>query len=104
MGAGSFSKDVSNSWKGCTSEVDDGSVGGAAKAGFSVVTLFPCSMIYNICTAPAYCFSGDHIPMVIGALGIIVSIIPIIAVFIGLAVPGLVAAGLGAIGRLIRIF
>lgn len=104
MGTGSFSKDVSNSWKDCTTKVDDGSVSGAAKAGFSVVALFPCTLIWNICIAPAYLFGGDHIPFLIGGLGILVSIIPMIAVFLITVVPGGIAAGLGAIGRVFKFW
>ena len=104
MGAGSFSKDVSGSWEMCTTKVDDGTVKGAAGAGFSVICLFPCTLVYNICIAPAYLFSGDHIPMAVGGLGILVSLIPMAAVFLALVVPGAVSAGLGALGRLIRMF
>lgn len=103
MGAGnSFCEEVAHSWKSCTK--DKGDVEGAASAGFSTICFFPCMFVWNVCTAPAHWAKGDIMPIGIGVLGTIVSIIPIICVFAAFVVPGAVAAGIGALGRLIKIW
>ena len=101
----SFANDIKGAWDSCTKLVDkDDSVRGAAQAGFAVVCFFPCACVWNVCVSPARCCSGDIMPIAVGALGTIVSIIPIVIVFAAMFVPGLVAAGLGALGRLVKLW
>jgi hypothetical protein len=91
-----------------TKDIDEGDVSGAAQAGFAVVCLLPCAIIWNACIAPSYLCSGDILPMGVGVIGTLLSIVPMIIIFIVTAIvtaiPGVFAAGIGALGRKIKLW
>lgn len=101
MGAGSFKADTSNLYKSCI-EYDDGTVSGAAGAAWSLVNCFVPGFILQLGYVPAYHINGDHIPLLVAFVGCFITFWPASIVFVGLLVPGAIAAGCGAVYGLIR--
>lgn len=101
MGAGSFKADVSGTFQSCM-KCDDGTIGGCAGAAWSLVNCFPPACIWHLFMCPAYHVPGDILPFGVAALLGIVALPLVIGTFVVFLVPGLLAAGIGAIVGLCR--
>lgn len=101
MGAGSFKADVSGAYESCI-KCDDGSIGGAAGAAWSIVNFLPPACVWHFFMCPAYHVPGDILPFGVAALLGILALPLVFGLFVALFVPGLVAAGSGAIVGVFR--
>lgn len=101
MGAGSFKADVAGTYESCVM-CDDGTVGGAAGAAWSLVNCLPPACIWHFFMIPANNTKGDILPFGVAALFGFLALIPVAVTFVALLVPGAIAAGIGALVGLFR--
>ena len=100
MGAGSFKEDTSCLYNSCISS-DDGTISGAAGAGWSLINCFIPGTVFQLGYVPSYHTNGDHLPFLVAGVCCFITFLPATALFIALFVPGVIAAG-GALYGLIR--
>lgn len=101
MGAGSFKADVQGTYHSCML-CDDMTVGGAATTAWALVNVLPPACVWFLFINPGYHVKNDIMSMSVGVLGGMIGLVPTLVTFVAFIVPGLLAAGVGALVGLAR--